>query len=103
MGIRCDQFTSTCGAAIMNFYDAGDEDNFYTRLMGFEQSCMEEADPMFFLNAIRNADCPEDMMAGDGSAAPSPPPPPPARDSLLVSPNATDGTPIHMFQHCLCL
>ena len=32
----------------MNFYDAGDEDNFYTRLMGFEQSCMEEADPMFF-------------------------------------------------------
>ena len=44
----CDQFTSTCGAAIMNFYDAGDEDNFYTRLMGFEQSCMEEADPMFF-------------------------------------------------------
>ncbi len=44
----CGQFTSTCGAAIMNFYDAGDEDNFYTRLMGFEQSCMEEADPMFF-------------------------------------------------------
>ena len=32
----------------MNFYDAGDEDNFYTRLMDFEQSCMEEADPMFF-------------------------------------------------------
>ena len=48
MGIGCDQFTSTCGAAIMNFYDAGDEENFYTRLMGFEQSCMEEADPMFF-------------------------------------------------------
>ena len=44
----CDQFTSTCGVAIMNLYDAGDEDNFYTRLMGFEQSCMEEADPMFF-------------------------------------------------------
>ena len=44
----CDQFTSTCGPAIMNFYDAGDEDNFYTRLMGFEQSCMEEADPMIF-------------------------------------------------------
>ena len=43
-----EQFTSTCGAAIMNLYDAGDEDNFYTRLMGFEQSCMEEADPMFF-------------------------------------------------------
>ena len=42
------QFTLTCGPAIMNFYDAGDEDNFYTRLMGFEQSCMEEADPMFF-------------------------------------------------------
>ena len=48
MGIGCDQFTSTCGAAIMNIYDADDEDNFYTRLMGFEQSCMEEADPMFF-------------------------------------------------------
>ena len=32
----------------MNIYDADDEDNFYTRLMGFEQSCMEEADPMFF-------------------------------------------------------
>ena len=32
----------------MNLYDAGDEDNFYTRLMDFEQSCMEEADPMFF-------------------------------------------------------
>ena len=51
MGIGCEQFTSTCGAAIMNFYDAGDEDNFYTRLMGFEQSCMEEADPMFFREA----------------------------------------------------
>ena len=48
MGIDREQFTSTCGAAIMNLYDAGDEDNFYTRLMGFEQSCMEEADPMFF-------------------------------------------------------
>ena len=49
MGIDCDsQFTSTCGAAIMNLYDAGDEDNFYTRLMSFEQSCMEDADPMFF-------------------------------------------------------
>ena len=48
MGIAVSQFTSTCGEAIMNFYDAGDEDNFYTRLMGFEQSCMEEADPMFF-------------------------------------------------------
>ena len=38
----------------MNFYNAGevaDEDNFYTRLMGFEQSCMEEADPMFFREA----------------------------------------------------
>ena len=81
----------------MNFYDAGDEDNFYTRLMGFEQSCMEEADPMFFrasavsrfcsarllrmiafgcwsVNAIRNADCPEDM----GGSSPSPSPPPPA-------------------------
>ena len=45
------QFTSTCGAAIMNLYDAGDEDNFYTRLMGFEQSCMEDADPMFFRGA----------------------------------------------------
>ena len=79
MGIRCGQFTSTCGAAIMNFYDAGDEDNFYTRLMGFEQSCMEEADPMFFLNAIRDADCPEDMASGGGSPpSPSPPPPPPA-------------------------
>ena len=32
----------------MNLYDRDDEDNFYTRLMGFEQSCMEEADPMFF-------------------------------------------------------
>ena len=32
----------------MNLYDAEDEVNFYTRLMGFEQSCMEEADPMFF-------------------------------------------------------
>ena len=36
---------------IMNFYDPDDEDNFYTRLMGFEQSCMEEADPMFFREA----------------------------------------------------
>ena len=35
----------------MNLYDAGDEDNFYTRLMGFEHSCMEEADPMFFREA----------------------------------------------------
>ena len=32
----------------MNLYDRDDEDNFYTRLMDFEQSCMEEADPMFF-------------------------------------------------------
>ena len=84
----------------MNFYDAGDEDNFYTRLMGFEQSCMEEADPMFFresgvsrfcsarllrmiafgcwsVNAIRNAECPEDM-AGGGAPSPSPLPAAPA-------------------------
>ena len=58
----------------MNFYDAGDEDNFYTRLMGFEQSCMEEADPMFFLNAIRNADCPEDMVGSSPSPSPLPAP-----------------------------
>ncbi len=50
--VAVSQFTSTCGAAIMNLYDAGDEDNFYTRLMGFEQSCMEEADPMFFREPV---------------------------------------------------
>ena len=55
--IAVSQFTSTCGPAIMNFYDAGDEDNFYTRLMGFEQSCMDEADPMFFREAPLPSRC----------------------------------------------
>lgn len=32
----------------MNIYDVDDEDNFYMWLMGFEQSCMEEVDLMFF-------------------------------------------------------
>ena len=41
----------------MNLYDAGDEDNFYTRLMGFEQSCMEEADPMFFRESAVSRFC----------------------------------------------
>ena len=41
----------------MNFYDAGDEDNFFTRLMGFEQSCMEEADPMFFRESAVSRFC----------------------------------------------
>ena len=36
--------------------------------MSFEQSCMETADPMFFLNAIRNADCPGDMAGGSSGA-----------------------------------
>ena len=94
----------------MNLYDRDDEDNFYTRLMGFEQSCMEEADPMFFreaavfsfvpcsavidqrgfgcwsVNAIRNAECPEDMGGGGGGGAPSPSPPPPAPAGPAVSP-----------------
>ena len=35
-------------------------DQDYQQIMGFEQSCLDSADPLFFLNAIKNAECPSD-------------------------------------------
>ena len=44
-------------------------------ITAFEQTCLESADPMLFLDAIMTAECPGDM-AGGGSPSPSPLPAP---------------------------
>jgi hypothetical protein len=61
------QFSVSCGATLL----AIDQD--YDQIMAFEQSCLDAADPLFFLNAIKNAQC-----DGAAAAATPPPPPPPA-------------------------
>eukprot|EP01052_Picozoa_sp_SAG31_P025651 SAG31_NODE_2260_length_6065_cov_3.729802_2_plen_513_part_00 len=58
------QFTVSCGSTLLVI----DQD--YEQIMAFEQSCMDAADPLFFLDAIKNAQC-------DGLLPPPPPPPPP--------------------------
>jgi hypothetical protein len=50
------------------------DDTTYQSIITFEQSCLDDADPLFFLTAIQNAQCPTDA----GPASPAPPPPPPA-------------------------
>jgi hypothetical protein len=41
----------SCGSTLL----VVDQD--YERIMAFEQSCLDDADPLFFLNAIKNARC----------------------------------------------
>lgn len=45
------QFTVSCGSTLLVI----DQD--YEEIMAFEQSCLDAADPLFFLNAIKNAQC----------------------------------------------
>jgi hypothetical protein len=45
------QFTLSCGPALVAF----DQD--YDQILEFERSCLDEADPLFFLNAIKDAQC----------------------------------------------
>jgi hypothetical protein len=54
------QFTMSCGPTLLSI----DQD--YDQIMAFEESCLENADPLFFLNAIKNAQC----------TTHAPPPPP---------------------------
>ena len=45
------QFTMACGSTLLII----DQD--YDQIMAFEESCLASADPLFFLTAIKNADC----------------------------------------------
>ena len=49
------QFTMSCGPTLLII----DQD--YDQVMAFEESCLANADPLFFLNAIKNADCTHDF------------------------------------------
>ena len=49
------QFTMSCGPTLLII----DQD--YDQIMAFEESCLANADPLFFLNAIKNADCTHDF------------------------------------------
>ena len=60
------QFVSSCGATMRNTLS---DDSRYQSIMAFEQSCLDSADPLFFLTAIESAQC-------DGAEAHTPDPPP---------------------------
>ena len=45
------QFTLSCGSTLAVI------DQNYDQILAFEQSCLDAADPLFFLNAIKNAQC----------------------------------------------
>ena len=52
------EFTVSCGPTL----EIIDQD--YNQILAFEQSCLDSADPLFFLNAIRNAQCGDDATLG---------------------------------------
>ena len=58
------QFTVSCGSTLLVI----DQD--YQQIMAFEQSCLDNADPLFFLNAIKNAECPSDGTSQAPDALP---------------------------------
>ena len=60
------EFTVSCGPTL----EIIDQD--YSQIVQFEQSCLDAADPRFFLNAIQNAQCPGD----EAVVAPEPEPEP---------------------------
>eukprot|EP01043_Picozoa_sp_COSAG02_P011277 COSAG02_NODE_413_length_22830_cov_57.043597_2_plen_261_part_00 len=57
------QFIATCGDMIMNTLSP---DERYQTIMAFEQTCLDSADPMFFLHAIQNAQCPNSEATSSG-------------------------------------
>ena len=62
------EFTVSCGPTL----EIIDQD--YLQIMQFEQTCLDVADPLFFLNAIRNAQCPNDEYEAVVSPEPEPEP-----------------------------
>ena len=50
-------FAATCGLTVTAVLGA--ENDFNHELQGFEQQCLENADPRVFLDAIMSADCSE--------------------------------------------
>ena len=50
-------FAATCGPTVTA--NLGAENDFNHELQGFEQQCLENADPRVFLDAIMSADCSE--------------------------------------------
>merc|ERR1712146_158352 len=46
------EFTSACGGTVRLVDNAN---SWFEGIMAFEQSCLDSADPLFFLNAIKNA------------------------------------------------
>ncbi len=48
------EFTSACGGTVSLIDNAN---SWFEGIMAFEQSCLDSADPLFFLNAIKNAQC----------------------------------------------
>eukprot|EP01044_Picomonas_judraskeda_P018363 COSAG03_NODE_3625_length_1914_cov_49.052893_2_plen_427_part_01 len=60
------QFTMSCGPTLLSI----DQD--YDQIMAFEESCLENADPLFFLNAIKNAQCTTRDFVPEPEPAPEP-------------------------------
>ena len=56
-------FTTTCGAAL-NVIVGEEGGSFSEQVASFEQRCVENADPLFFLDAIMNARCDDDAEEG---------------------------------------
>ncbi len=48
------EFTSACGGTVSLIDNAN---SWFEDIMAFEQSCLDSTDPLFFLNAIKNAQC----------------------------------------------
>ena len=63
------EFTVSCGPTL----EIIDQD--YSQIVQFEQSCLDAADPRFFLNAIQNAQCPGDEAVVAPEPEPEPEPP----------------------------
>ena len=59
------EFTSVCGGTVSLIDNAN---SWFEEVMGFEQSCLDSADPLFFLNAIKNAQCDLPCCCGGNSA-----------------------------------
>ena len=52
-------------------------DQDYDQIMAFEESCLANADPLFFLTAIKNADCTHgETLPAVHQASPEPEPEP---------------------------
>ena len=55
-------FTADCGAALDTIM--GIDDARRQSIAAFEQKCLDNADPMIFLEAIMTAECPQNQTGG---------------------------------------